>query len=98
MTALIGGSSLPQVDVYSILAVFLAIGAVYIIGMLLVLPIKLIVKLVINGIIGAAVLFAINFIGQSFNFNIGINPITALVAGLLGVPGVILLIVVRLIM
>lgn len=86
-----GGLWLPQVDIFSILAVFLAIGAVYVIGVLLVLPIKIIVKLVINGIIGAAALFAINVFSGLTGLSIGINPITALIAGFLGIPGIILL-------
>lgn len=83
---------MPQIDVFSILAIFLAIGAVYVIGMLLVLPIKIIVKLVINGIIGAVALFILNIFGGMIGLTIGINPITALVAGFLGIPGIILLI------
>ena len=83
---------MPQVDVFSILAIFLAIGAVYVIGVLLVLPIKIIVRLVINGIIGAVALFAINFFSGLTGLVIGINPITALVAGFLGIPGIVLLI------
>lgn len=86
-----GGLWLPQVDIFSILAVFLAIGTVYVIGVLLVLPIKIIVKLVINGIIGAAALFAINIFSGLTGLSIGINPITALIAGFLGIPGIILL-------
>ena len=56
-----------------------------------VLPIKIIVKLVINGIIGAAALFAINVFSGLTGLSIGINPITALIAGFLGIPGIILL-------
>lgn len=82
---------MPQIDVFSILAIFLAIGAVYIIGVLLVLPIKIVVRLVLNGIIGAVALFVINIFGGMVGFTIGINPITALVAGFLGIPGIILL-------
>lgn len=82
---------MPQIDVFSILAIFLAIGAVYIIGVLLVLPIKIVVRLVINGIIGAIALFVINIFGGMIGLTIGINPITALVAGFLGIPGIILL-------
>jgi inhibitor of the pro-sigma K processing machinery len=82
---------MPQVDIFSILAIFLAIGAVYIIGVLLVLPIKIIVKMVINGVIGAIVLFIINIFGGLVGITIGINPVTALTAGLLGIPGIILL-------
>ena len=87
-----GGFILPQIDVFSILAIFLAIGAVYIIGVLLVLPIKIVVKLVINGIVGAIALFVINIFGGFIGLTIGINPITALIAGFLGIPGIILLI------
>lgn len=86
-----GGLMLPYIDVFSILAIFLAIGAVYIIGILLVLPIKIVVKLVINGIVGAIALFVINIFGNFFGLTIGINPVTALVAGFLGIPGIILL-------
>jgi len=86
-----GGLMLPQIDIFSILAIFLAIGAVYIIGILLVLPIKIIVKLVMNGIIGAVALFVINIFGNFFGLTIGINPVTALIAGFLGIPGIILL-------
>lgn len=86
---------LPQIDVFSILAIFLAIGAVYVIGVLLVLPIKIIIRLVINGIIGAFALFAINIFGRFIGLTIGINPITALIAGFLGVPGIILLILLQ---
>lgn len=83
---------MPQIDIFSILAIFLAIGAVYIIGVLLVLPIKIVVKLVMNGIIGAVALFAINIFSGFTGLTIGINPITALVAGFLGIPGIILLV------
>ena len=82
---------MPQIDIFSILAIFLAIGAVYIIGVLLVLPIKIVVRLVLNGIIGAIALFAINIFSGFTGLTIGINPITALVAGFLGIPGIILL-------
>lgn len=86
---------MPQIDLFSILAIFLAIGAVYVLGMLLVLPIKLIVRLVMNGIIGAVALIIFNFFGNYIGVTIGVNPITALIAGFLGVPGVLLMIFVK---
>lgn len=82
---------MPQIDIFTILAVFLAIGAIYIVGMLLVVPIKIIVKFIINGIIGAVILFFLNIFGGLIGITIAINPITALIAGFLGVPGVLLL-------
>ena len=82
---------MPHIDIFTILAVFLAIGAIYIIGMLLVLPVKMIMKFVINGLVGAIMLFIINIFSGLIGITIAINPITALVAGFLGIPGVLLL-------
>ena len=63
---------------------------------LLYLIIKLLkwpIKLLINGIIGIVLLYVANFIGEYLNFYITINPITALIAGFLAIPGVIFLVI-----
>ena len=75
-----------------IVAYAFGIILIYLIGRMFLMPIKLVFKLIYNGIIGGIMLWAVNFIGSYFGFIIGINPITALVAGFLGLPGVILLI------
>ncbi|WP_024614221.1 pro-sigmaK processing inhibitor BofA family protein [Clostridium sp. Ade.TY] len=49
-------------------------------------------KLLINGICGVVLLYIINLIGVHFGIYIGINVITALVAGIFGIPGVIAII------
>ena len=61
------------------------------------------IKIIINGIIGVVILYVVNFIianlsliGINTNFSLAINPITALIAGFFGVPGVIVLIIIRL--
>jgi inhibitor of the pro-sigma K processing machinery len=56
---------------------------------------KAILKLVYNALIGAVVLLAINFIGGFFNFHIALNAVTALITGILGAPGVVLLILLK---
>lgn len=53
-------------------------------------------KIILNGIIGVVILYIVNLIGTSFNFSLAINPITALITGFLGIPGVIVLIIIRL--
>lgn len=66
---------------------------------LLFLIIKLLkwpIKILINGIIGIVLLYLSNYIGESFNFYITINPITALIAVFLGIPGVIFLVIFQL--
>lgn len=53
-------------------------------------------KILINGVIGIVLLYIANFIGGYLGFAIGINAVTALIAGFLGVPGVIFLIIFQL--
>jgi inhibitor of the pro-sigma K processing machinery len=54
--------------------------------------IKILKKLLINTVLGAVLLAVINFIGIYFNFNIALNIYSALIIGVLGVPGLVLLI------
>lgn len=50
------------------------------------------IKLLINGVLGVVMLYLINLVGAPYGLFIGINIFTALIAGILGVPGVIALI------
>ncbi len=52
--------------------------------------------LIINGVIGVILLAIFNFFGASFGLTIGINLFTALVAGIFGVPGVIIMAIFKL--
>lgn len=69
--------------------------AIFIIGKIFLFPIKKILKLVLNTIIGGAIIYIINLIGASFGFHLGLNVITSLVVGILGIPGAILLIILQ---
>lgn len=75
-----------------IIAYVFGIILIYLVGRMFLMPIKLIFRLVYNALIGGVMLWLLNFVGTYIGFNIPINPITALVAGFLGLPGVILLI------
>lgn len=79
----------------TIIAFAVGLVALYVIGLLLVVPIKIIIKLIINGIIGGITLLIINFIGEFVGLTIGINPVTAIVAGFLGIPGIVLLFIIQ---
>ncbi|MDR3566366.1 MAG: pro-sigmaK processing inhibitor BofA family protein [Negativicutes bacterium] len=79
-------------DVNVIIAFAFGILLIFLIGRLFLLPIQLILRLIYNAVIGGMMLWVVNFIGGYFGFAIAINPITALIAGILGIPGVILLI------
>lgn len=57
-------------------------------------PLKILIRLLINAVIGAVLLYLVNIAGTTFfGFAIPITAITALIAGFFGVPGVIALII-----
>lgn len=68
---------------------------ILIFGKILLFPVKKIITILTNSILGGLAIWLINIVGTSFNFHIGLNIITALIAGLLGIPGVILLILLK---
>jgi len=71
--------------------IFLLIVFIFIIVKIFTLPMRLLIKLVINSGIGLVSLIIINAIGQNMNFSIAINPVTVIVAGVLGIPGIVFL-------
>lgn len=69
----------------------------YVLGRLFYVPAKLFGRLVGNAILGGIVLLVINWAGTmltnagaGFTLHLPLNPLTALMTGLLGVPGVLL--------
>jgi len=65
---------------------------IYIGAQLIMKPLKLISKLLINSVIGILLLLLVNYGGSFFGFELPINIITILVAGFLGIPGILLLV------
>ena len=62
--------------------------AFFIITRIFTLPLRVLWKCIYNSIIGAIVIYVINFLGIVY---IPLNFFTALIAGVLGIPGVIIL-------
>lgn len=69
---------------------------IFIFGRIFILPLKKIFKLVINSVLGGITIFLINLVGGAFGFHIGLNFFTSIVIGLLGLPGSVCLVVVKL--
>lgn len=59
-------------------------------------PLKIALKILVNGVLGVILLIFVNLIGSFFSFSIGINWVTALIAGFFGIPGVVFLIIFKL--
>lgn len=74
----------------------LAVLGLFIIVKLLAWPLSVLWKLIVNAVLGAIMLFLVNLVGSYFGLYISINAVTALIAGFLGVPGVIFLIIFQL--
>lgn len=76
-----------------VFAFAIGLGLLYLLGKLITVPVKLVIKLLANGVIGGLLLMLINFLGTYVGLSIEVNPINAVVAGFLGIPGVILLLI-----
>ncbi|MBR2786617.1 MAG: pro-sigmaK processing inhibitor BofA family protein [Clostridia bacterium] len=85
-------------DIDSIIIYSACIIVVIIVGKVFALPLKKVVKLLLNSALGGILIYIINVVGSSFNFHIGLNIGTVIFAGILGVPGVVLLVALKLIL
>jgi len=74
-----------------LLAYALGIFALYVIGYMFLVPIKILLRLVINSIAGALAILVFNWIGAFIGLHISLNLLSAVIVGLLGVPGAIFL-------
>lgn len=64
---------------------------VYALARLLALPLKFTLQLIANAVVGVVLLLLFNLIGGFWGYRLPLNPLTAVVAGFLGIPGVLLL-------
>lgn len=65
---------------------------IYIGAQVIMKPVKLLWKVILNSAIGLVLLILVNYISARFGFVLPINVITVLVAGFLGIPGIVLLV------
>lgn len=78
--------TLPIVGAYAF-----GIVLILLLGFFLVIPLKMVFRLVYNGLIGGIVLWLINLIGAQWGVVLPITVWTALLVGFLGLPGVAVL-------
>ncbi len=82
----------------NIITFIACITFLFIFGKVFILPLKSIFKLILNSILGGILILFINIIGLNFGFHIGINIVTSMCVGLLGIPGAGLLIILQIIL
>ncbi len=80
----------------TIITFFACIIILFIVGRIFIVPLKKILKLSINSILGGVLIYVINIAGATFGFHIGLNIGTSIFVGILGVPGAVFLIILKL--
>ena len=85
-------------DFNSIIAYIACIIFLFIFGKIFIVPIKTILRLVINSVLGGIIIFIINLLGAMCNFHIGLNLITSIFVGILGIPGAVVIIIIKLLL
>jgi len=75
-----------------VLSFALGLILLYLIGWLLLVPMKFLWRLLAGSMLGGLALWLINRFGALWAFSVPLNPLTALITGLLGMPGIALVI------
>lgn len=82
-------------DYSTMFAYLMGIIILFFLGRFFVVPMKFIVKMIFNSVLGGIIIVVINFAGSFFNFNISLNFFTAFIIGALGIPGALSIIILK---
>ena len=74
-----------------------AIVLIFLVGKIFLWPLKLVLKLAASSVIGGLAILIINAVGAGLGLMIPLNLISAVIVGVLGIPGVILLLILTII-
>lgn len=80
-------------DIGIVMAYSAGIMLIFMISWLFVKPLKFLGRLILNSLLGALFLIVFNYFGQFTGVYIGVNELTALTIGLLGIPGFVAILV-----
>ncbi len=72
-----------------------AILLIFIFGRIFVWPMKFVLKLALNSLIGGAAILLVNALGAQWDIFIPLNILNALIVGVLGLPGAVLLLILQ---
>ena len=81
-----------------VLSFAIGMGLLCLIGYLLLVPMRMLWRLLAGGVMGSLALLAVNLVGALFGFSVEVNPFTAMAVGFLGLPGAALVVALRLLL
>ena len=82
-------------ELENIILIVAALIFIYLFIKILSTPIRWAFKLLLNALLGFVILFVVNFFGGFVGITVSVGWVSALVAGILGIPGVILLVLIE---
>lgn len=85
-------------DIGVVMAYSAGIMFVFMISWIFLKPLKFFGKLILNSFLGALFLIIFNYFGQFTDVHIGVNEVTALLIGILGIPGFIAILLIKLLL
>ncbi|MCI7304545.1 MAG: pro-sigmaK processing inhibitor BofA family protein [Clostridiales Family XIII bacterium] len=62
---------------------------IYVLGKLLIVPLKWAGRMLINSMIGGVLIVLINMLGGNWGLFVPLNPLSAVIIGILGLPGAV---------
>ena len=74
-----------------------AIVLIFLVGKIFLWPLKIVLKLAASSLIGGLAILLINWLGAGLGGLIPLNLISAVIVGVLGIPGVVLLLILTMI-
>ena len=75
-----------------------AVLSVVILVKILAAPVRLVFKLLLNALCGFLLLIVVNIISGFFDFSIEINLVNTLISGCFGIPGALLLVLLKILL
>ncbi len=82
-------------EISPVLAFFIGVLLLAIVLKIIAFPIKRIIRFIINAILGGVLLYVINIFGASIGFTLDITWWSALIVGVFGIPGVIIVAIIQ---
>lgn len=79
-------------DFKTIIISLIALGIVIFLLRLFRAPLKWLLRLVFSSILGGAALFVLSIAFAKFGLHLAVNPLNALTVGVLGIPGIVVVI------
>lgn len=74
-----------------LLAYTIGMFGLFVFVCMFIVPLKYALKLLFNSILGGVAIVVINVVGKAVGIHISLNLLTAAIAGILGVPGVLMI-------